>query len=147
MTAVTVTFKDVKIETSPDNSVWTDRSGFANSLSVTGGDRMIGKFFAADSDAPVLTPGKRDALEIAIKMAHTEGASDIAEVARAAYETASAFYVRWAPLGGQSTEFQYTTGKGIVKSHPYPQGVVEPGDPLVFDLVVVVPSLTKSVVA
>ena len=144
MTSATpISFYNSRIEISPDGTTWTDVSGYSSMLSVSGGDRAIGKFFNFSDDVPQLTPGKRDSLEIALKIALTQANTDADGKARIAYETGAAFYVRWTPGLFASGQKQFTSGKGIVKSYQYPQGGAESSDPLVLDSVVAVPSITK----
>lgn len=140
-----ISFKDCKVETSLNGSSWTDISGFAASVMVDGGERMIGKEFTFDGDTPLMTGGKRDLLEVTVKSVYTEGASDPIEVFRAAYEACSAMYLRWSPKNGQAGEFQYTTGAGIVKTSTYPSGEAESPDPVTLEVTVAVPSIAKSV--
>lgn len=142
-----ITFRDCQIDISINGTTWTDISGYANSIGVGGGERSIGEFFTADGDTPLLGAGKRSALEITSKIVYTEGASDPFETIRQAYENTTPFYIRFSPKGGDVGEFMFTSGSGIVKNAPYPQGEVQEGEPTSIEFTVVVPSLTKSVVS
>ena len=142
-----LSFKDNKVETSPDNSNWTDISGFASTISVDGGERITGIKFTFDGDTAILRSSKRGPLTVTVNIAYTEGASDPTEVIRAIYEAGSDFYMRWSPKGGDSTEFLYTTDAGVVKSPLYPGGDAESGEPAMIDFVLETPSITKSAVA
>lgn len=141
-----IPFKDVKVETSPDNSVWTDVSGFASTVSVDGGERGTGVKYTFDGDVAILRNAKRGPLTITVNIAYTEGASDPVEVIRAIYEAGSDFYVRWSPKGGDSTEFLYTSDAGVVKNPLYPGGEAESGDPVMVDFVLETPKVTKSAI-
>ncbi len=142
-----ISFKDVKVEISPDNSVWTDISGFASTITVDGGERATGVKYTFDGDTAILRSAKRGPLTITTNIAYTEGASDPTEVIRAIYEAGSDFYERWSPKGGDSTEFLYTSDAGVVKSPLYPSGDAESGDPVMVDFVLETPKVTKSAVA
>lgn len=142
-----LSFRNGKLELSTNGSTWTNISGFSNAVTISGGERAIGALFTHDGDTPILTAGKRGQLEITVKAAYTEGGSDPTETVRAAYEAASALYVRWSPGGGGTGDFQYASAVGIVKNPTYPQGSVDNGDPITVDFVLVVASVTKSVVA
>ncbi|MBU0599051.1 hypothetical protein KKF61_08780 [Patescibacteria group bacterium] len=146
-TTAAPSFKDCTVETSPDNSNWTDISGFASTVSVDGGERATGVKYTFDGDTAILRSSKRGPLTVTVNIAYTEGASDPTEVIRAIYEAGSDFYVRWSPKGGQSTEFLYTTAAGVVKSPLYPGGEAESGDPVMVDFVLETPFVTKSAVA
>lgn len=146
-TTAAITYKDCKVETSPDNSVWTDISGFASVVTVAGGERITGHAFTFDGDTAILRGSKRNPLIITVKTAYTEGGSDPTEVIRAIYEAGSDHYMRWSPKGGDSGEFLYTTDAGIVKSPLYPGGDAGSGDPVMVEYVLETPKITKSAVA
>jgi len=142
-----ISFKDVKLEISPDNSVWTDISGFSASVTVAGGERITGKAFTFDGDVPLQGVGKREMLTVTSSIVYTEGASDPTETIRAIYEAGSDFYKRWSPKGGDSAEFLYTTAAGVVMQPTYPSGEAGSGDPIMWDFVLETPQITKSAVA
>lgn len=142
-----ISFKDCKVETSPDNSVWTDRSGFASTVNVDGGERATGVKYTFDGDTAILRSAKRGPLTITVPVVYTEGASDPIEVIRAIYEAGSDFYVRWSPKGGASSEFLYTTDAGVVKQPMLPGGEAESADIAMVDFVLETPKVTKSAVA
>ena len=142
-----ISFGDCKVETSPDNSDWTDISGFSSTVTLDGGERATGIKFTFDGDTAILRAGKRGTLTVTINLAYTEGASDPVEVVRAIYEAGSDFYVRWSPKGGDEAEFLYTSDAGIVKNPLYPGGDAESPDPVMIPLVLETPKVTKSAVA
>lgn len=141
-----ISFANCKIELSANGSAWTDVSGFANSVSVDGGERAVSEFFTMDGDTPILTSGKRSSLEVNIKAVYTEAGSDPYAMAIAAYEGNTNLYARWSPKGGLSTNFQFTTGKGIVVAPVYPQGAADSADAVQIEVQLKVPTITKSVV-
>lgn len=145
-TTAAITFKDCKVEISPDNSNWTDVSGFASAVTITGGERITGHAFTFDGDVAILRGSKRSPLIVTTKVAYTEGASDPTEVIRAIYEAGSDHYMRFSPKGGDSTEFLYTTDAGIVKNPLYPSGDSASGDPTMIEYVLETPKITKSAI-
>ena len=146
-TTAGISFKDAKIESSPDNSNWTDISGFASTFAIDGGERITGIKYTFDGDTAILRSSKRGPLMVTVNIAYTEGAADPTEVIRAIYEAGSDFYLRCSPKGGDSTEFLYTTAAGVVKNPLYPSGDAESGDPVMVDIVLETPKVTKSAVA
>lgn len=143
-----MSFVDAEIRISADGDTYTDISGFANTLTVSGGERNFGEFFTADGDTPVLRAGKRVSLNVTVVILYTEGTADPTEVLRGYYETAggSDLYVDWSPAGGDSTEFRYETSAGILLSPTYPSGDPEPGDPLSIEFSVQCATITKSAI-
>lgn len=142
-----ISFKACKVETSPDNSDWTDRSGFASAVSIDGGERITATKATFDGDTLILRSAKRATLTITVNLVYTEGGSDPTEEIRAIYEAGSDFYVRWSPKGGDSAEFLYTTDAGVVKQPLYPGGEAESPDIVMANLVLETPAVTKSAVA
>ena len=138
-----ISFVDAEISIGANGSDWTDISGFANTLTVSGGERNFGEFFTADGDIPVLRAGKRGSLNVAVVLLYTEGTAEATEVPRGYYETAGggATYVKWLAQNGG---FTYTTTAGILVTPTYPGGDPEPGDPIEIEFSVQVPSIAKS---
>lgn len=135
------------VEVSTNGSVWTDIGGHATTVEVDGGERKVGKGFTFVGDTPILFRGKRDSIQLKVRSLYSEGASDVFEIVRNAYDTNSDLYLRWSPQGGQSGEFMFTSSTGIVKECPYPSGDAESEDPVFFDFTLEVLSVSKSVVA
>lgn len=146
-TTAAISFKDVKLEGSPNNSDWTDYSGFASSVTVDGGERATGVKYTFDGDTAILRSAKRGPLIVTVNIAYTEGAAGPTEVIRAIYEAGSEYYLRFSPKGGDQAEFLYTTAAGVVKNPLYPGGEAESPDPTMVDIVLETPSITKSAVA
>ncbi len=140
-----ISSKDYKIESSPDGSAWTDRSGFGLKIDPSGGDRDTGSVKTFDGDKPIQGRGKRNLIMVACEMVYTEGASDFYEIVRAAYEAGSDFYLRWSPKGGQTGEFVHTTDVGVVKNFKYPAGDASNGNPVVVPFGLETTGITKSV--
>jgi hypothetical protein len=136
-----------KVEISTNGTVWTDISGFANSVEPDGGERALEEAFTFDGDTPILTTGKRAGLKIKTRIIYSEGVSDGQEVVRAAYEAASALYLRWSPKGGTTGQFQYTTSQGVVTSQVYPKGDASSAEAIATEFELVVASVTKAVAA
>jgi len=141
-----LSWADCKIELSANGTAWTDVSGFANSVSVDGGERATGEFFTDDGDTPIVTSGKRGTLEVTVKAVYTEAGSDPYAMAIAAYEGNTPLYIRWSPKGGASTNFQFTTGLGHVLKPVYPQGAADSPDAIAIEVAIKTTSITKSVV-
>lgn len=146
-TTAAISFADCKVEGSPDGSNWTDFSGFASSVAIDGGERTTGIKYTFDGDICILRSAKRGPLTMTVSVAYTEGAAGPTEVIRAIYEAGSAYYLRFSPKGGDQAEFLYTSAAGVVKNPLYPGGEAESGDPVMVDIILETPSITKSAVA
>ena len=140
------TMKDAKVEVSSNGTTYTDISGFANEVTVSGGERMSGEVYTVDGDTALVGIGKRQPVDIAVSVVYTEGTGDPFETLRAAYEAGSTYYVRWSPRGGQTGEFQFTAS-GPVTAFEYPDGEAGSGDPITVSFTVRAAGITKSTVA
>ncbi len=146
-TTGSLSFKDVKIEMSIDGSSWTNISGIAREVTMGGGDRQTAETFTADTDVPIITKGKRGALDVSVKGVYTEVGGEWFETVRAAYENGTPLYVRWSPKGGLSTNYQFTTDVGTVTGTPYPVGDAGSADAIPLMFTIKTAKVTKSVVA
>lgn len=146
-TTTALSWKDADLFYSTNGSSWTEFSGFASQVSIGGGDRQSGSKFTFDGDTAIITRGKREPIEVTVSVVYTEGASDIFEIVRAAYENGTDLYVRWLPKGNTTGNFQFSTSAGIAKSVPYPVGEAGSGDPAGIEFTVMVASVTKAAAA
>lgn len=144
-----ISFVDAEIRISTDGNSYTDISGFANTLTVSGGERNFGEFFTADGDTPVLRAGKRASLNVAVVILYTEATTDPVEKLRGYYEAdgGTPVYVDWSPKGGDNTEFRYETAAGILITPLYPGGDPETGDLVQVEFSVQVATITKAVIS
>lgn len=140
-TSNAISFANCVISLSANGSSWTDVSGFANSVSVDGGERATSEFFTVDGDTPIITSGKRSALEVTIKAVYTESGSDPFALALAAYEGNTPLYVKWVPKG---TGFIYTTSIGSVVGPVYPTGAADSSDAVTIEVKVKCASIAKT---
>lgn len=114
--------RNAKIEFSTDGTTYSNLSGAASTLSITGGARATAETFTFEGDNAITTTGKAGAVDIALTFVYTEGASDAFELVRAADEAGSAAYIRWSPKGGQTGEFVFTAGPGRISNFVWPTG-------------------------
>lgn len=146
-TTAALSFKDVKIEISTDGgSSWTDISGEANAVNVSGGERITGNAKTADGDTPIIKAGKREPVLVTVSALYTETAAAAYDKINDAYEAGDEdVQIRWSPEGATVTgQLQYTTADGIVKQPVYPSGNAEDGVPVPIEIVVETPSVTEA---
>lgn len=110
--------RNAYVALSTNGSNFVSISGFAVAAERDGGERQTGSVHTADSDMPIVTAGKRDALTVKTKLVYTEFPTDPYTTVQTAYENGAAVYLRWAPsIAGGSVGFE--TSAGIVKTIPY----------------------------
>lgn len=115
------------LELSTDGVVWTDYSGWATTISQSGGERGVGGAYTFDGDVEIVTTGKRAHLVYTIRMVYTEeNAPNPYPTIETAYEDKTVLYFRWRPFGGVSGGWQFISDFGWVTNPPYPMG--EAGD-------------------
>jgi len=130
-----------------DGSNWVDISGFANSVSVDGGERAIGEFFTAEGDTPIVTSGKRGLLEITIKAVYTEDAADAPYImAQTAYDNHTNLRVRWSPKGGNIGDFRFTADDAPIIGPVFPQGSADSADAIPIEIKLKTLGVTKATI-
>jgi hypothetical protein len=149
-TANAMTFKDCTVSYTTDGSTtWTDCSGFANSIAVTGGERASGEAYTFDGDTAILGKGKRAPLTVTMVAIYTEATTTDPAVALLPYYLAgTSVGLRWAPRGnaGATGETLYTTlyTGSVLKNLSYPAGAANSADPTTVELVVLTASIATS---
>jgi len=122
---------------------WDNISGFANALTIGGGERAVGESYTADGDTPIVTTGKRGLYEVTGRVVYTEGTGDPFEKVRGAFENQTNLWLRWSPKGGSTGDFQFTTSAGLVTSMPFPGGDAGSADALITEFVLRCSTITK----
>lgn len=136
-------------------TTYTDMSGFAKVVTVDGGERNMGEYYTADGDTAVLRGGKRVPTSVTVNALYTVGVTDPFKVVRDIHYTAGGGtsttipMVRFSPGGGNTGDFQFVTNATdrVLRNVTNPQGDVEPGDVIPFEMTVDTADLTQSVVA
>ena len=142
-----------KVEVSLNGSSWTDISGVAATVEVSGGEAQIGEQMTADGEYAIVTPGNKiGAYDITCRVVYTETtAMGWKTVSSRFYGTAKTIAVRWSPAGGQSTEQSFTTSLAgaaaavvpIVSCNP-PALDASSGDPALFEFSVRSPAIYEA---
>lgn len=101
-----------KVEYSLDASTWVDISGSANTVNVTGGERMTGDAFTGAEDTALIFTGKRQPYVIEMRGIYSEttGTPQFFEALDTVYKSGAGTAFRWSPAGYDATnEKRYTT--------------------------------------
>jgi hypothetical protein len=142
-------FTDASIYASINGAAFVDICGEASSIAVSGGDRDSAEFFTACGDTPIVLVGKRKKLQVALKVAYTEGNADTYAIVKQAYENKRMiFQLRWIPRGNATGNLRYTTDAtySFVTSNPYPGGEVASAALTEFTVNVETSAITQDVV-
>ena len=141
-----VSARNAVVEFSTNGSSWTDCSGFTNKVEIDGGDRQTGTAPTFDGDTMILTAGKRETLKIKYTAVYTEGASELFEAARTAWQAGTAWYFRWTVKAATTGNFRFTTSSGFVVSMVLPGPDTTSGDPVPIEIEMETPEVTKATV-
>lgn len=137
---------DGTIEVSTNGSVWTDISGSSSTVEPGDQTRQSGEAYTVQGDTAIITGGKREPIELEIKIVYTETSGEAFETLRVIHETpGGAIYVRYTR--GGTGAFMYTSDKGVLTSFVYPPIVADDAKPKLLGIKVKAPKITKSVVA
>lgn len=139
---------DMYVGLSADGTTWVDVSGTANSVQVSGGERVTGAAYTFVGDGPIIKSGKKGPITITARAVYDENSLNFYQKVLTAYDTAGggACYIRWSPGGGDSGDFGYSSSVGVVKSCVYPSGDVTSGDPILCEVVIECATVTKSTI-
>jgi hypothetical protein len=143
-----MSFANAKIEIKIAAGSWTDIGGEFTKMEVDGGERKSGEAFTATGSTPVLTKGKLEKYTIKGSVLYTEGASTPWKLLYDALLAGSEVQVRWAPKGGASGDYQFSTATtgNVLKNVSLPAGEVGSGDPVMSEFTLEAPSITEAAI-
>lgn len=138
-----ISFSNARIEISFDGTTYTDISGQANQLEVSGGDRQTSDAFIFSQDYPDIITGKREALQVRVNLYYDEANTNFTNVENA-YLNGSLVYLRWSPRGGASGQFRYDCN-GYIQAFTYPAGQAN-AEPVMAGFTIRTPRVVRSVI-
>lgn len=114
-------------------STWNDISGVANSLDVSGGDRITGEVYTADGDRPIVLYGKLQPIDIAGRIVFSDASDEAWSLLEPLYVAGTDVKLRWAIGGNATGNYRFVTDTVNVVVG-YPGGEVSDGAPILVDL-------------
>lgn len=147
-----VSMSDGDIEVSADNSSWTNISGTAGSVEGTDQKRKTGEAYTLSGDGAVITTGKREPMELKIKVVYSEEDLEGYEIMRGYFEAGTRIYLRYSPKGIGATGRKVLTTSNAegtplacpISEFVYPEIDAESGDPIMSGFTLFVPALTTT---
>jgi hypothetical protein len=127
--------RNVKLEYMT-GATWHDISGVANSVEVSGGDRMTGEAYTADGDRPILLFGKLEPLDVECNIVYSDNSTEAWAMLEPLYVAGSNIRLRWAINGNATGSFRYVADTCNITSMGYPGGQVEDGAPILVNMAV-----------
>jgi hypothetical protein len=117
-----------------------DISGVANSVEVSGGDRITGEVYTSQGDTPIVLFGKLEPFDVTCRIVYSEVVTEAFTLLLARYSAGTDIKLRWIPDGG----YTYTTATCQLTSFGYPGGAVEDGDPIMIEMAVRTNAITQA---
>ncbi|MDQ2995466.1 MAG: hypothetical protein M3R61_00200 [Chloroflexota bacterium] len=134
------------IEWSTNGSAWTLFSSHANKLDASGGQRKTGEIETFDGDTVILTPGKRGSIDIKVAAVYTETVGEVQQIARAAQQAATPFYLRWSVKAATTGTLRYTTSAGYLTDSIFPDVDASSAKPVMCMLTLKTPEVTVAAI-
>lgn len=142
-------------EVSTDGSSWTNISGQATQVNVSGGDQIVGAQNTAEGSAPVVTySNKTEPLTVEVNILYTETTGEAFRVVKARFDGVDkSIFFRYTPKGNTTGNKRYTATNDantavacpIVSCLP-PTLDAGSGDPAMASFTLSVPKLFESAV-
>lgn len=139
------------VEISTNNVAWTDISGVVNSLEQPEQTRMVGEARTLTGELPIVKGGKREAMDVVVKIIYSETDAEAYQQIRAIFETvgcgAGAMYLRYSPAGGNADNERLTSDQGVLTSWLYPNLNAEEAGPILGGFTLRIGGFTTTVIS
>jgi len=131
------------LQVSADGTTWLNVSGSANQVSATEQARSSGEAYTFDGDYAIVTAGKREPVELAVRVLYTEEALEAWETVRAYFEAAGGtpLYFRYSPKG-LATGRLYACESAVVTRFTYPPIDAADANPVACEIGIRMPAFT-----
>jgi triacylglycerol esterase/lipase EstA (alpha/beta hydrolase family) len=137
----------VAYSTASSTTGFTDISGYNNKIEPGEITREAGEVFTYSGDVAIIKSGKRKPLDIKFSFVYTEEATGPFKMIYDRAVAGSSIWVRWAPKGNASPNYQYTSDEGIITAFSFPKGDPDKGEPVMCDFTLKVPQVTEAAIA
>lgn len=132
--------RNVVLSWSTNYTDWEDISGVANSVEVSGGDRITGEAYTATGETPIVLFGKLEPIDVTCRIVYSEVVTEAFTTLEAKYKAGTNVQLRWTPASG----YVFTTATCNLTAFGYPGGEVGDGDPIMIELAVKTNAIVKS---
>lgn len=129
--------RDVDVHYSSTSGwIWNAIGGTLNAIEVSGGDRITGETWTADSDQPIVLFGKMNPLEVTGKIVYSEITAEAFIDLEALYKAGTNIRLSWAPAGWSTGNLLFKTDTVQITAFGYPGGEVQDGNPILVEFTV-----------
>jgi hypothetical protein len=137
----------VAYSTASSTTGFTDISGYANKIEPGEMTRESGEAFTYNGDVAIIKGGKRKPLDIKFSFVYTEESTGPFKMIYDRAAAGSSLWVRWAPKGNASPNYQYTSDEGVITAIEFPKGDPDKGEPIASGFTLKVPQVTEAAIA
>lgn len=128
--------RNVVLEVSYMGGTWADISGVANSVEVSGGDRITGEAYTADGDRPIVLFGKLEPLDVEANIVFSDNSTEAWSVLEPHYVAGTNLRLRWTVGGSNTGSYRFMADTCNITQFGYPGGEVSDGAPILVNLAV-----------
>lgn len=148
-TTTAISAKDLSVSYTTDGTTFVDMSGYAGSVSIEGGERMMGEFYTFDGQTAIITTGKIKPLTITVMTVYDETSTGPYPVLLPYWVAGSSVGLRWSPKGlisGTTGEWVYTSQYAYSKivNLGYPGGEASSPDAITMEMTIQCATITTS---
>lgn len=120
-----------------------DYSGQAQSVDAVTASVTTSDAYTFDGDNAIILVGKQEPVEVTINFLYTEVASELWDIAEAAFQAKSTVQVKWEPKGSTGKEI-ITDAGGYITSIVYPAVDAATAGPVVASITVRAPGISTA---
>ncbi len=146
-TTLSISMINAYVAMSTDNSAFTDISGYSNKIEPGPMTRAAGEVYTYNGDTAIVKSGKRQPLDIKYSFLYTEEATGPFKIIYDRMVAGSGLYVRWAPKGNSTGNYQLTSDLGVITEFVWPQGDPDKGEPVMTGFTLKTPQATQTAIA
>jgi len=137
----------IAYSTASSTTGFVDISGYTNKVEPGPMTRAAGEVYTYLGDTAIVLSGKRQPLDLKFSFVYAEEATGPFKVIYDRAVAGSGLYIRWAPKGGATGNYQYTSDLGVITSFEFPKGDPDKGEPIMAGFTLKTPQATQSAVA
>lgn len=134
----------VAYSTASSTTGFVDISGYANKIEPGPLTRASGEVYTYDGDIAIVKGGKRQPLDIKFSFVYAEEATGPFKIVYDRAVANSGLYVRWAPKGSATGNYQFTSDLGVITEFVWPQGDPDKGEPVMAGFTLKTPQATQA---
>ncbi len=135
------------IEFSIDGTDWDNIAGSTTAIEPSEQTRMTGVAYTLDGDYAIITGGKKEPVEVEVKILYTTVSTEAYALVQAAWEANSPVYLRWSPQGGDVGDKRFKGSAGVLSAFLPPPAIADDANPVPAGFKVMFPRIVEETVS